>query len=163
LRKLAFRNGLAVRPDPDFHNDVDRLIRGINDVVSTLWERSAPRGPKTHGGADLKSADEKSPIDPRAAASSAVKKPGDTSQPLPRQFGRYRIIKPMGQGGMGSVYLAEDTPLNRRVVLKVPDFGPESSLEARKRSLEEARTAAALHHPYLCPVLTLRRSTAGFT
>jgi formylglycine-generating enzyme required for sulfatase activity len=45
LRELAFRMGLPVRPDPDFHRDVDRLIHGINDVVSTLRERSTPRGP----------------------------------------------------------------------------------------------------------------------
>ena len=36
MRELAYRHGLSVRPDPDFHNDVDRLIRGIKDVVSKL-------------------------------------------------------------------------------------------------------------------------------
>ncbi len=152
LRKLAFRNGLAVRPDPDFHNDVDRLIRGINEVVSTLRERSASRGAKTHGTEDLKSADEKLSIDPRSGSSSAVKKPRDASQPLPEQFGRYRIIKRLGQGGMGLVYLADDTPLKRRVALKVSEFGPDGGPESRKRFLEEARTAATLDHPYLCPV-----------
>src|SRR4051812_4647928 len=69
-----------------------------------------------------------------------------------RQFGRYRIIKRLGRGGMGSVYLAEDTQLERLVALKVPEFGPRESPEARTRFLEEARTAATLDHPYLCPV-----------
>ena len=72
-------------------------------------------------------------------------------QPL-KQLGRYTIIKRLGQGGMGSVYLAEDTQLGRRVALKVPDFGPHEAPEARRRFLEEARTAATLDHPYLCPV-----------
>jgi formylglycine-generating enzyme required for sulfatase activity len=71
---------------------------------------------------------------------------------LPEQFGRYRIIQRLGQGGMGSVYMAEDTRLGRRVALKVPDLGPSDGLEARQRFLEEARTAATLDHPYLCPV-----------
>ena len=71
---------------------------------------------------------------------------------LAEQFGRYRIIKRLGQGGMGSVYLAQDTHLERPVALKVPDFGDHEGPEARRRFLEEARTAATLDHPYLCPV-----------
>jgi formylglycine-generating enzyme required for sulfatase activity len=66
LRGLSFRQGLLVRPDPDFHNDMDRLIRGIEDVVSALRERLTPRGPKTHRQEAQKSADKKSSIDPRA-------------------------------------------------------------------------------------------------
>ena len=53
---------------------------------------------------------------------------------------------------MGSVYLAEDTHLERQVALKVPDFGRQEGPEARRRFLDEARTAATLDHPYLCPV-----------
>jgi len=41
MRELAFRHGIPVRPDPDFHNDVERLIRGINEV---LGGRDAPAG-----------------------------------------------------------------------------------------------------------------------
>jgi formylglycine-generating enzyme required for sulfatase activity/serine/threonine protein kinase len=71
---------------------------------------------------------------------------------LADQFGRYRIVKRLGQGGMGSVYLAQDTHLERRVALKVPDFGDHDGPAARRRFLEEARTAATLDHPYLCRV-----------
>ncbi len=71
---------------------------------------------------------------------------------VPEDFGRYRIIKQLGQGGMGSVYLAQDTHLGRPVALKVPDFGNHEAPEARRRFLEEARTAATLDHPYLCRV-----------
>jgi formylglycine-generating enzyme required for sulfatase activity len=49
LRGLSFRNGLPVRPDPDFHHDMDRLIHGIEDGVKALRERSTRRGRKTQG------------------------------------------------------------------------------------------------------------------
>ena len=76
----------------------------------------------------------------------------ESPEQIPEQFGRYRIIKRLGQGGMGSVYLAQDTHLERAVALKVPDFGSHDGPQARRRFLEEARTAATLDHPYLCPV-----------
>ncbi len=75
-----------------------------------------------------------------------------TPEPFPRPFGRYRLLKRLGEGGMGSVYLAEDTALGRRVALKIPLFGAEESAEGRERFYREARAAATLDHPYLCPV-----------
>jgi formylglycine-generating enzyme required for sulfatase activity/serine/threonine protein kinase len=92
------------------------------------------------------------PASDRPAAAAPVEMPGPAPQPLPAQFGRYRIIRRLGQGGMGSVYLAEDTQLRRRVALKVPDFGVSDGPEARRRFLHEARAAATLDHAYLCPV-----------
>jgi serine/threonine protein kinase len=85
-------------------------------------------------------------------SSARAQRPVTTPEPLPEQFGRYRIIKRLGQGGMGSVYLAQDTYLERLVALKVPDFGSDEDPEARGRFLGEARAAATLEHPYLCPV-----------
>jgi serine/threonine protein kinase len=78
--------------------------------------------------------------------------PPKPPEPLTERFGRYQILRRLGQGGMGAVYLAEDTQLGRHVALKVPDFGQDDGPEARRRFLEEARTAATLDHPYLCPV-----------
>ena len=80
------------------------------------------------------------------------KPPADPATSLPEQFGRYIILSRLGGGGMGAVYLAEDSQLGRRVALKVPSFGPEEGEESRNRFLEEARAAATLDHPSLCPV-----------
>ncbi|HEV3118281.1 MAG TPA: serine/threonine-protein kinase, partial [Gemmataceae bacterium] len=71
---------------------------------------------------------------------------------LPEQFGRYRMLKTLGEGGMGSVYLAHDTQLDRQVALKVPHFRPEDGRSALERFKREARAAAALIHPNICPV-----------
>jgi predicted Ser/Thr protein kinase len=71
---------------------------------------------------------------------------------LPLPFGRYRIEKIIGQGGMGAVYQAYDTVLGRTVALKVPFLsGPQANL-IKARFLREAQAAAALSHPNLCPI-----------
>jgi hypothetical protein len=71
---------------------------------------------------------------------------------VPAQLGRYRILSKLGQGGMGAVYLAEDTLLSRRVAVKVPHFTPDDGPTVIARFHREARTAAAIDHPHICPV-----------
>jgi serine/threonine protein kinase len=71
---------------------------------------------------------------------------------LPEQFGRYRIVKKLGAGGMGTVYLAEDTALGRTVALKIPSFSPGDAETERQRFRREARAAALLEHPNICSV-----------
>jgi predicted Ser/Thr protein kinase len=71
---------------------------------------------------------------------------------LPEQFGRYRILKQLGKGGMGAVYLAHDTELDRKVALKVPHFAASDGPHVLERFAREARAAATLTHPNICPV-----------
>jgi WD40 repeat protein/serine/threonine protein kinase len=76
----------------------------------------------------------------------------DEGPTLPEQFDRYRIQKKLGQGGMGTVYLAYDTRLDRKVALKVPRFAPGSNPENLERFYREARATAMITHPNLCPL-----------
>jgi len=66
--------------------------------------------------------------------------------------GRYKIRSVLGRGGMGIVYLAHDARLDRLVALKVPRLDPAVAEIAAKRFLREARAAANLSHPNICPV-----------
>ncbi len=62
------------------------------------------------------------------------------------------ILEKIGQGGMGEVYLAQDTTLDRKVALKFLPEELQQETTARKRFLREAKSAAALDHPYMCKI-----------
>jgi len=64
----------------------------------------------------------------------------------------YRVEKKIGEGGMGEVYLAEDTRLNRKVALKVLPEALQQDSISHKRFIREARSAAALDHPFVCKI-----------
>jgi serine/threonine protein kinase len=80
--------------------------------------------------------------------------PGDVrpGASFPQPFGRYVLQRQLGVGAMATVYLAEDTRLETRVALKVPHPHLLRDAKAVERFYREARTAARLGHPYLCPV-----------
>jgi WD40 repeat protein/serine/threonine protein kinase len=94
------------------------------------------------------SRDTDQPGSSRPSAEDVLCLPSD----LPEQFGRYRIRKKLGRGGMGSVYLAHDNQLDRDVALKVPHFAPEDGPDVLERFQREARITATLQHPNICPV-----------
>lgn len=71
---------------------------------------------------------------------------------LSETFGRYRVVKQIGQGAMGAVYLAHDTQLDRQVALKIPKFSATDGPELLERFYREARSAAMLRSDNICPV-----------
>lgn len=73
-------------------------------------------------------------------------------------IGRYEIRALLGWGGMGAVYRAYDTELNREVALKTPRFDPFTEPVIIERFLREARAAAAVRHPNICPIYDVGES-----
>jgi serine/threonine-protein kinase len=71
---------------------------------------------------------------------------------LESTISHYKIVRKIGQGGMGEVYLAEDTRLQRKVALKVLPTAAASSPESLARFEREAQTAAALNHPNVATI-----------
>jgi predicted Ser/Thr protein kinase len=121
-----------------FPRQVDELRR----LVGTTFTPNAPAAP-------LRFPDSSIPPD---LPTPLPNRPGGRTNPLPETFGRYRILRPLGQGAMGTVYLAHDTQLDRPVALKVPQFAGDDGPEVRQRFLSEARAAATIVHPNVCPV-----------
>ena len=80
---------------------------------------------------------------------------------LGRQIGVYRLSAIIGEGGMGVVYKAHDSRLNRTVALKF--LNPHLNLDpaAKERFLLEARAAAALEHPNICTIHEIGETTEG--
>jgi len=68
------------------------------------------------------------------------------------QVSHYRIIKRLGAGGMGEVFLGEDLKLERKVAIKMLPAKLIENRQARRRLLREARTAAILDHPNICAI-----------
>jgi serine/threonine protein kinase/formylglycine-generating enzyme required for sulfatase activity len=68
------------------------------------------------------------------------------------RLGRYEIRAKIGEGGMGEVYLAVDTKLNRKVAIKILPASSKASEQAGRRLIREARAAAKLDHPNICSI-----------
>ena len=71
---------------------------------------------------------------------------------IPSQLNHYTILEPLGQGGMGEVFVAQDTKLHRKVALKVLSGLTSGDPERRARFEREARAVAALNHPSIVTI-----------
>jgi serine/threonine-protein kinase len=77
--------------------------------------------------------------------------------PLPAPSGRYRVLRPLAQGGLGQVFVAYDEELQRQVALKEVQARFADEAASRARFVREARITARLEHPGIVPVYGLGR------
>src|SRR5882762_623290 len=74
------------------------------------------------------------------------------------KLGRYEIRSKIGAGGMGEVYLAEDTRLHRKVALKILPGAVAANQDRMRRFEQEATAAAALNHPHIAHIYEIGES-----
>src|SRR5262249_54971198 len=149
----AQSGGRPMNPEPDQSHPDDSLRQAIQTrhpgiseeiqgAIITLRKIQQIAGPGS-----------RSPMEPAllagANAEGSVGRDGQMLAPS-ESFGRYQIVRLLGQGAMGAVYLAYDPQLERHVALKTPFLG--SNPITVERFYREARAAAQLRSPYICTV-----------
>jgi eukaryotic-like serine/threonine-protein kinase len=77
------------------------------------------------------------------------------------RLGRYRIVSKIGAGGMGEVYLAEDTKLDRRVALKILPAELAADQDRIRRFVQEAKAGSALNHPNIITIHEIDETPSG--
>ena len=113
--------------DPELRREVERLLAAVESVGSFLEESASVFA---------------SPLVARVARQDLL---------APGRFGPYEVKEPIGQGGMATVYLAQDHKHGRPVAIKVLDPGLAAVIGA-ERFRQEIEIAAALHHPHIMPL-----------
>lgn len=129
---VLVEQGVAPEPEefagryPDLKGDILAALQGLELVHGLVGQGSgSASGPGAGPGRDLESG---------------------------RRIAGYRVVRELGRGGMGTVYEAVHVGLGRPVALKVLGIHAAPDSSARRRFLNEARTAAALHHTHIVPV-----------
>src|SRR5207237_3075927 len=95
----------------------------------------------------------------RASTTVPIQSAGDSAAD---RLGPYRILRQIGRGAQGTVYLAEDTALGRNVALKVLDAGLTTNPEAIARFRREAAITSKLDNPGICPIYQTAEERGSF-
>jgi serine/threonine protein kinase len=105
----------------------------------------------------------KAPPSERSAGDSTIEEPARplSEPPPPEEIGRYRVVRRLGGGAFGDVYLAEDGLTQRKVAIKVPSRRLGMGSRAREAFLREVRAAAQLQHEGIVGVYDFGQSESG--
>ena len=121
---------------PDLGEDIRSALEGLELVHGLVGQVSGPEAGSGPGGG-----------------------PGRSLE-SGRRIAGYRVVRELGRGGMGTVYEAVHVGLDRPVALKVLGIHAAPDSSARRRFLNEARTAAGLHHTHIVPVFDVGQAGA---
>src|SRR5262245_52387032 len=151
----SFRQELQTR-----HPDLADEIQGAIETLRKFQEITGTVAPDRAAGSAGHAADPSATIDIAPGAEmpargagkgTARRHTGDVpALTACESFGRYQIVRTLGQGAMGAVYLAYDSELERHVALKTPFLGDNPNIIAR--FYREARATAQIRSPYICPI-----------
>lgn len=126
----------ACASNPGLRHELDSLLRSFESAGSFMETPAIQAGAKSFLGAS------------RTLSAGEI-------------LGHYEIIAPLGEGGMGEVYLAKDTRLGRRVALKLlPDYFTNDA-DRLRRFKQEARAASNLNHPNVCVIHEVNETDDG--
>jgi LSD1 subclass zinc finger protein len=114
-------------------------------------QQSASQATHDHGVADHADAERYRTVDSTERIAGSPLRPPQLADELGR-LGPYRVLKLLGQGGMGMVYQAEDLRLKRHIALKVMRPEHAASEKARQRFLREAQTQASIEHDHIVTI-----------
>ncbi len=101
---------------------------------------------------------------PATVADSEPPDQGETTVPLdelPSNGTAYQILRPLARGGLGEVFVAQDTKLNREVALKIIQSSVAANAQEMARFLQEAEITGGLEHPGIVPIYALGRNSDG--
>ena len=129
----------------------------MDETKNASETEASQRPPAASNG----SSDETRSLPGTAGSQPPLESSSDFSDVDPSKIGRYRIIRRLGQGGFGRVYLAHDDDLDRPVAIKVPNPERISSPEDLEAFLIEAQVLAKLDHPHIVPVFDVGRTEDG--
>jgi WD40 repeat protein/serine/threonine protein kinase len=144
------QESLAVPPFPaEKHaRDLDALRRAVAIRVQQI-PKVEDAGAFTLSDSSV-GTDSQAPTGPQQSGFAFLSPPQGANE-IGRLNG-YRVLKLLGQGGMGVVFEAEDVRLKRRVALKVMKPEVAAKEEHRERFIREAQTAARVEHDFICPI-----------
>jgi serine/threonine protein kinase len=140
--EIELRREGGERPTAEeYHGRFAEYVELIHAVFANP-PRDAESGPP--GSSELATIPHTPPTHSSVVGSDAPLPSG--SSPLPEQIGRYKVVRPLGGGTYGDVYLAHDAEMDRQVAIKVPSARLLATKRAREEFLREARNVARLQH-----------------